>query len=423
MVKIDNLILGSGIAGLAAGQKLAEQNRDYLIIEKEKDYGGLCSSFKVDGFIFEHFIHLSFTTDNFVRSYMDQTPYYTHTPNPFNYYRGTWIKHPAINNLFPLSEDEKERVLTGLADRERYRSSYTDNYEQWLRYQFGDYFAENFPLVYTRKYWAEEARNMETKWVGNRVYQPTMDEILAGMKTTDTPVTYYAKEMRYPKRGGYSEYLKSFANAARIRTGENVIRIDAENKIVETDKEIYQYKMLYSSIPLPEMAEIQNCGNEFGDAVKGLHWTSGYIVSIGLKGELSRPDLWDYVYDEDIVVSRFYSPSLMSPATVPDGCSSIQAEIYTKDGRRVDNEEELLKKTIEQMTAMGVIDKAAVIVKDIRFAKYCNILFDHNVYERRKAALDIIKAVGIIPIGRFGRWEYLWSDQAFMSGYSAIDEE
>lgn len=94
---------------------------------------------------------------------MDRTPFYAHTPNPFNYYHGVWIKPPAINNLFPLSEDEKKKVLRGLANRDKYKDSYSDNYERWLRYQFGDYFAENFLLVYTRKYWMEEARNMETK--------------------------------------------------------------------------------------------------------------------------------------------------------------------------------------------------------------------------------------------------------------------
>lgn len=424
MIEVDNLILGAGIAGLAAGQRLKEMNQDFLILEKEKEYGGLCSSFFIDGFTFEHFIHLSFTTDVFVRKYFDLTPYYVHEPNPFNYYHGIWIKHPAINNLFPLSDAEKEKILNGMQDREKYKSHHTENYEQWLRFQFGDYFAENFPLAYTRKYWVEEACNMETRWVGNRVYQPAMNEILAGMNTSDTPVTYYAKEMRYPKHGGFSEYLKSFSYPDNLRLGETVVRINAENNTVLTDRETYHYKVLYSSIPLPEMGKILKTRKKeyFQDAVEGLHWTSGYIVSLGLNGGLSRPDLWDYVYDEDVVVSRFYSPSLMSPFTVPDGCSSIQAEIYTKDGKRADDENKLLQQTINQIDAIGVIDKGCVCVKDIRFSKYCNILFDHKVYDKRKGALDILQDHGIVPIGRFGRWEYLWSDQAFMSGYVAVKD-
>ena len=102
MMQIENLILGAGIAGLAAGQHLKEKNQDYIIIEKAPYYGGLCSSYKVGDFIFDYFIHMSFTNDAFVRKYFDLTDYISHEPDPYNYYHGLWIKHPAINNLFPL---------------------------------------------------------------------------------------------------------------------------------------------------------------------------------------------------------------------------------------------------------------------------------------------------------------------------------
>ena len=178
LIKVKNLILGGGISGLAAGLHLYESGEEYIIIEKDNNYGGLCQSFMVGDFIFDYFIHLSFTNNEFVRKQFDITPYYSHIPNPHNYYHGKWIKHPAMNNLFTLSQEEKNLVLRGLSVRDEYTDKWNKNYEYWLRYQFGDYFAEHFSMVYTRKYWVEEAKNMETKWIGNRVYQPSMDEIL-----------------------------------------------------------------------------------------------------------------------------------------------------------------------------------------------------------------------------------------------------
>jgi DNA polymerase III delta subunit len=35
------------------------------------------------------------------------------------------------------------------------------NYEEWLRVQYGDYFSENFPMVYTEKYWTLKAKDLE----------------------------------------------------------------------------------------------------------------------------------------------------------------------------------------------------------------------------------------------------------------------
>ena len=54
MVKVTNLILGAGIAGLGAGKRLAELGEEYLIIEKEKYAGGLCAGFNIDGFDFDY---------------------------------------------------------------------------------------------------------------------------------------------------------------------------------------------------------------------------------------------------------------------------------------------------------------------------------------------------------------------------------
>ena len=424
LIYVENLILGAGISGLAAAQKLHELNKDYCLIEKADHIGGLCSSFKINDFVFDSFIHLSFTTNEFVRRYFDSIPYIIHIPNPMNYYHGMWIKHPAQNNLYPLSEQEKALVLNGLYNREKYADKWAKDYDNWLRYQFGDYFAEHFSLVYTKKYWAENASNMETKWVGNRIYQPSLEEIKQGMNTMETPVTYYAKEMRYPKSEGFEHYLKNFTHLDKIRIKEEVIYINPQKHIVSTNENDYKYKQLYSSIPLPEYKKIicnTQLSDSFFEAISRLHWTGGYLLSFGCTGSIPRTDLWDYVYDEDILVSRYYSPSLMSKKTVPEGCYSLQAEIYTKDGNTYNEEDGLLEKTIEQLDRIGALRSKDIIVKDIRFVKYCNILFDHKIYESRERAISELKKNHIIPIGRFGEWAYYWSDQSFLSGYNAVE--
>ena len=59
-----------------------------------------------------------------------------------------------------------------------------------------------------------------------------------------------------------------------------------------------------------------------------LHCTCGYQISVGLKTKNIPPYLWWYIYDEDILPARVYSPSLKSPDNVPEGCSSLQMEVY-----------------------------------------------------------------------------------------------
>lgn len=175
-----------------------------IILERNTQAGGLCSSFEIDGFRFDRFVHLSFSNDPCVNDIFLKNEFITHIPNPANIYNRTWIKHPAQNNLYPLPQEEKETIINDFRRRqpvEQLGDLSQANYEDWLRCQFGDYFAEHFPMAYTKKYWMKPACELRTEWVGNRIYQPSIDEVIAGSQHEDERVTYYAKEMRYPKGG------------------------------------------------------------------------------------------------------------------------------------------------------------------------------------------------------------------------------
>ena len=47
---------------------------------------------------------------------------------------------------------------------------------------------------------------------------------------------------------------------------------------------------------------------------------------------------------------------------------------------------------------------------------YANIVFDFNRKGNVALIQDYLKSVGIISIGRFGEWDYFWSDQSLLSG-------
>ena len=75
----------------------------------------------------------------------------------------------------------------------------SNDYESWLRHQYGDAIAERYPIPYTRKYWDTEPSRLSTTWIGNRMRRAEFNEILRAF-TSETPNTYYTKEMQYPKR-------------------------------------------------------------------------------------------------------------------------------------------------------------------------------------------------------------------------------
>lgn len=418
------LILGAGISGLGAAYSLKQKGYNPILLEKDATYGGLCGNFEINGFRFDRFVHFSFSKNETVNKIfsLSSPDIYRHIPNPYNLYKGKWIKHPAQNNLFPLTNEEKEKIIKDFRNRPTdINISVLGNYEQWLRLQYGDYFAEHFPMVYTRKYWMREAKDLETKWIGNRLYQPSVEEVVQGAYTEETPITYYAKEMRYPKQGGYKQFLSALAKDQDIRYNQEVISIDPSQKIITTHtKEQYHYERVISSLPLPVVVKmIKNVPEAILNAADKLHCTCGYLISIGLRNKNIPPYLWWYIYDEDILPARVYSPSLKSPDNVPEGCSSLQLEIYCEKDQY--SKEELYNHSVKRFIELGIIKEEDILFTDVRFEPYANVIFDHNIYEDRKIVRDYLHGVGIETIGRFGEWDYLWSDQSLLSGMNILN--
>lgn len=419
----DTIILGAGIAGLGAGYALRQKGEPCIILEKDDTYGGLCGNFTIHGFRFDRFVHFSFAKDEAVNVlFREGSPeVWRHAPIAYNIYHGKWIKHPAQNNLFPLEEGEKERIIQDFLKRKNPVGVEIRNYEEWLRIQFGDYFAEHFPMVYTRKYWMREARELETRWVGNRLYQPSVEEVIKGSKTTETPTTYYAKEMRYPKKGGYKQFLFKLAEGADIRFNEGVVRIDPRERMVFTasDRQ-FAYDRLISSLPLPALIQmLPDVPETVHAATDELACTCGYLISIGLKTLNIPPYLWWYIYDEENLAARVYSPSLKSPDNAPEGCSSLQMEVYCRPGQYSDAE--LRERTIGHLLRLRVIKEDDILFVDIRFEPYANVIFEPGIYENRGIVRDYLKSIGVETIGRFGEWDYLWSDQSLLSGLSVAN--
>lgn len=332
MKKKKAIVLGAGIAGISAAYHLQQKGEyDVCVYEKSGDWGGLCGGFYVDSakgkFWFDNAVHLSFTGDKYAKStFHTNTPPLTHIPNPINYYDSIAIKHPAQNNLCNLPLDIKINALKDMIENKNKRK--IKNYEDWLRAQYGDFFSENFVKKYTRKYWTLEAKDLSTSWVGGRFYIPNLDEILRGAMSNDTPNTYYAAMMNYPKEGQYRSFVKNLAKSLNIKYHKETTQITPDYTIFNNSEKV-EFSKLISTLPINETIKlIPNVPKVVKNAASKLQATSVAIVSFGFKKHDIAKNLWFYVYDEDKLFARVYSPSLKSPKNAPIGCSSLQAEIY-----------------------------------------------------------------------------------------------
>ena len=419
------VIIGSGVSALGSFLALNQLGYSPVLFEQSSVAGGLCGFFEVNGFKFDKFVHFSFSKlDEFKKLISDKTKYISHNPNMYNFYHNLWLKHPVQNNLKNLPLGEKFKIIFDFLIRNRDENN-IKTYQDWLFSKYGRYFTEKFPNIYTKKYWGTDSANLETKWIGNRMYSPSFWQIIKGALFNVKENFYYAQKMNYPCEGTYLKFFEPVIEAADIKFNKKVVEINSNNKTIKfQDNTVESYDWLISSMPLPEIiSSLVASPPPIKRAIEKLRWTKGYMVSIGFNKIINTKGLWNYIYDEEILASRIYFPHLKTPKNVPSGKSSLQAEIYFSNKSKLDKtEREILDNTVEAVIKTGICNREDIEFSDIRFEEYANIIFNSDIYEARKVIIDYLNSIGIRTIGRFGKWDYLWSDQAFMDGYKEIGE-
>ena len=418
----DLLILGAGVAGLSAAYHGKLAGRTPLVFEARDRWGGLLDHFELDGFRFDRGVHFGFSNNPYYKSLLDQTAAVKHYPEPYNYEAGRWLKHPVQNNLYPLPPEERVAAITSFLKRPTFDHDGPEedrNYGRWLRAQFGDLIAERYPLRYTRKYWTVEAELMSTEWVGNRLYLPSLDEVLFGAMTDQTPQTYYLREMLYPEQGGYRAFLDPLAAGLDIRCRKRAVGLNLERKLVVfADGSEEHFETLASSLPLPELIEmVEAAPPAVREAAATLWATGAALVSLGFNVPLTEGRLWFYIYDEDVPAARVHAPCLKADDNAPQGAGSLQFETYFSRHKPLAlGGEALIEAALKMVEQAGMASRSDLSVADYRELPYANVVFDRGMTRCRDYVLQYLTSSGVIPLGRFGCWDYLWADQSYLSG-------
>jgi len=422
-------ILGTGMAGLGAAYCASHENVKTVLYEKNNHPGGHTASWtSPEGFVFDEGPHISFTKDKRIQAIfadsidggLEQFSAYVN-----NRWQGQWIKHPAQCNLHGLPVDLVTKILSDFTNAQYTEPGEINNYADWLIASYGKTFAQTFPMEYGLRYHTATADKMSTDWLGPRLYRPEIDEIIKGALTSETDDVHYISEFRYPTKGGFAGFLHKLLAGLDVKLSHRLVKLNPNEKTLkfENGSEV-KYEHLVSSIPLPELIPmIVGVPDDVLAAASQLACTTCITVNIGVAREDISPAHWTYFYDRDYIFTRLSFPHMFSPHCTPDGCGSIQAEIYfSKKYKPVDRTpDECIEPVIKDLQRCGLLrEDDEILFKDSRLIEYANVIFDLD----RKDALNIVHGylddINVHCAGRYGRWGYHWTDESFKSGESAV---
>ena len=65
---------------------------------------------------------------------------------------------------------------------------------------------------------------------------------------------------------------------------------------------------------------------------------------------------------------------------------------------------------------MELASEEDILFMDYRYLPYGNVIFENGMETYREKVKGYFERQGVRLIGRFGKWEYFWSDQSYQSG-------
>jgi protoporphyrinogen oxidase len=422
------VLLGSGMATLGAAYRLRAEGRPYVMFDRGEQPGGHTKTFSYEGgWVFDDGPHISFTEDERIQAILAEQvggDFHSVPSEVNNLWQGHWIKHPAQVNLYGLPTDLVVRCLEDFVAETTAPDREIRHYEDWLIASYGRTFAETFPMHYTRKIHTTDAKNLTADWMGPRMYRPSLEEVLRGALSPNTADVHYIDRFRYPNQGGFYSYMKPIHDASDLRMGYEAVHIDPVTRSVRfANGASAEYSRLISSVPVRDLVPMI-AGTPAGllEAAAALAATSTVVVNIGIDRVEDSGISWTYFYDEEFLTTRVSYPHRFSPYATPPGTSAYQCEIYFSDKYRPLNQslESLIDRVEEELRTTGfILPGDTVVLRDAKLSPIAGIIFDHDRASALQAVNDYLDELGILRIGRFGEWRYLWTDQAFESGERA----
>jgi protoporphyrinogen oxidase len=292
------------------------------------------------------------------------------------------------------------------------------DYHEWLLRQYGETLTVEFYEVFTRKYWRHDTHALGVDWLGGRLIPSAIPTIIGGAFASPDPSEVGFNRFHYPRSGGFYAFFGPMFDKISAHTLHEATEIrSVERSISFANGKTAEYEVLVSSIPLPRLISITtDAPQSVRDAAAALRHTRLICVNVVLDDARLRDVDWMYIYDEDVPPSRVSFPGNLSGAAGDGGRFALQAEVFRRPEESI-NLEAIGASSLDRLASVVGFDIGsdlhAMAVEDV---PYAYVVSDR---ERSRSVAHIqewLQSREIYTIGLYGRWNYIWSDQAFQSG-------
>ncbi len=424
----NNLILGGGITGLAAGLVSG-----LPVYEAHNVPGGICSSYYLrpgsnnklfrapedeEAYRFEigggHWI---FGGDPAILRYIKSlSPVKSYKRKSAVYFskQDIYVPYPIQNHLSYLGKKTASQAISEIINAP---DGTPRTMGDWLEKSFGktlmELFFAPFHELYTAGLWTDIAPQ--------DAYKSPVDLKVAVQGAMDKapPAVGYNVTYLYPKQG-LNMMAQKMAADCNVNYDKQVARINTKKKeVLFSDGSGAPYKNLISTLPLNKAMEM--AGVEIDQEPSS--YTSVLVLNIGAtKGRKCPEDHWLYIPDSE---SRFHRVGFYTNVDVSfmpkssrkaNNRVSIYVEKAYQNGKKPSAKE--IKKysdsVVKELKSWGFISKAETVDPT-----WIDVAYTWSMPGStwREQAIKELEKKGVYQIGRYGRWVFQGIAESIQDGF------
>lgn len=423
-LRVHTLILGGGLSGLSAAYHLEKAGfTDYLLVEKNPFFGGLCASEEINGFTFDlsgHLLHLHDPyAKTLVRKLLGKNLHRLQR-RAFIDFGGRLIPFPFQANLWALPPKIKQECLHGAQEAAQTRGKQKPaNFRQWCLQAFGEGVYRHFMRPYNAKLWQTEPERLTWDWCGDFVPEPDLRQIRAGAEKRPKKSYGYNAHFYYPLRGGCGALAQALAaQVPNTWLNAELQRVDFKRRIAYVNGKEIRFERLLNTLPLKEFVRRCRPPASVLAAAEGLRHTTVRVLNFAVQRPLSGVH-WIYLPQKDTPFYRLGVMSAFSPHNAPKGTTSF----YAETAENIPDERTAEQTFFNLLRQKGIINKSDKIL----FSFWWEIPVAYAIYDQRRAALtdkilSWLDKRGCLCTGRYGRWEYSFMERSLLQGRDAAAE-
>lgn len=418
-------ILGAGPTGLITAWRLLKNNISVTIIEKDKQVGGLCRSWKYKDYIIDVGPHIFHTPEKDLEIFWEKEfkdlfikgDFYSKNVKGENFDK--FYDYPlsidSIKKQFP--DTIKNKIFNELKNVDKEKSAKAVNYKEYVDSFIGKTLREMFFDKYPQKIWGISTEEMTSEWAPSRI------------KFRKKNAPFYAEEWAaVGKYGTGSIYDKIKDNilklGGKIQLNENVLGFEKNEysiKKIKTSKNIYNCKnsLIISSIPLPITSKL--LGRKSNLKFRGI---CSIFLFYNKKSILPKNTHWLYFDSDKVLFNRITENKKLSKFVSPSNKTFLTAEVTYSLG---DNFSKMNKNEVKKIIAEQVEKINLAKIKDleeikinyepfvypVQYAKYKN--------EVRKTKSYVEKYNNLFSIGAGGDFNYADSQVLFHKSFDLVE--